>query len=124
MNFLLVVGCLLVTGGMSELFSSEAGLQSIKDLGLQDFEEAHIRVERGTKSNKNRKVKIKRKNGNRKRKLKRTNLKRKFKKHTKVKNKIENPKNKNRAAANSRQSSCQTTSEVDAVCIQNAIDIL
>ena len=103
------------------MLDSVAGGESIKEFGLRDFEEAHIRVERGTEYKKNRNAKNKRKLGNRRindQNLKRVNQKKKFKKDKKVKDKTGNGKSRNRSGSNSRQNSCQTTSEVDAVCIQ------
>ena len=138
MNILLAVCCLLVTGvltgqsGQSDLSSSH--FISFPDLlnpgeaneefGLEDFANIHMRNVRGTKS---RKLKKTEKKTNLKTKGKRR-INRKAKKDQKKKQqKNGNKKPKNGARQNKKiprktkspnQAKCQTSSEVDAACIQ------
>merc|ERR1711971_1307223 len=124
MNILLAVCCLLITGVLTDLLNTG---EAREEFGLQDFANIHIRNVRES-----RKLKKTDKKTNKKTKGKRRKN-RKAKKDQKKREQTGNQKNKNwkrqnkkigRKAETPKQSSCQTSSEVDAACIQNAIDIL
>merc|ERR1711997_1085289 len=120
MNILTAVCCLLITGVLTDLFETEEGNE---EFGLQDLTNIQIRNVGETKSRKLRKIK-KKSNG-------KTRRNKKARKGQKSKGKTVNKTEKNKkrqdkkfGGKNSKQNSCQSSSEVDAACIQNAIDIL
>ena len=121
--------------GQSDLSSSHSTItdllntgQAKEELGLQDLANIHMRNVRETAKKTNKKKKVKRnlkKTENKKNKKRRRN--RKTKKDQKKRGKNGKKKNKNRNKQNRKnprpnenpkQASCQTSSEVDGVCIQ------
>merc|ERR1711992_456269 len=132
MNIWLAVCCLLITGVLMAQ-SPQSGLntgQAAEEFGFQDSANSQMRNVRETKSGNLKKTEKKtEKKTNKKTKSSKS---RKNKKSRKLKKKTLNKKTKNkknkkvrtRKSKDSKQNSCQTSSEVDGVCIQNAIDIL
>merc|ERR1712193_341504 len=124
MNIWLAVCCLLITGVLMAQ-SPQSGLntgQAAEEFGFQDSANSQMRNVRETKSGNLKKTKKKTKSS----KSRKNKKSRKLKKKTlnkKTKNK-KNKKVRTRKSKDSKQNSCQTSSEVDGVCIQNAIDIL
>merc|ERR1711971_1225546 len=124
MNILLAVCCLLITGVLTDLLNTG---EAREEFGLQDFANIHIRNVRETNSRKLKKTNKKTKGKRRKnRKAKTDQKKRELIGNKKNKNRKRQRQNKKNGGKpeTPKQSSCQTSSEVDAACIQNAIDIL